>query len=145
MFKFDDAGSKIKSWAKVFFYLFALSSVAGCVAILLICPNGHYIITLVDAALAAGVLVIGCLLSWFGALMIYAFGENNENLKIIASGKTVEGQSDQNSAHAANFSGSARSNKKKGNDVRIETWVCKMCGEVNPRSKGFCQGCGMTK
>ena len=88
---FDNVGSKIKAWAKVIFAINAISCLIGGIVFITIHPFNHWSVSVGDVFVGLFIIAIGLLLSWFASLWVYAYGENNENLKFIAAaapGKT---------------------------------------------------------
>ncbi len=93
---FENVGSKIKAWAKVILVLGTILSLAGGTVFLVLHPSNRHNVELPDVILCIVTIVIGFLLSWFAALHVYAYGENNENLKRLVRIKTTDNQ-DNNS------------------------------------------------
>lgn len=125
---FENAGTKIKSWA---FGLFIVEAVAAFI-------SGVAVMTSNDEGFLLGLLVmaVGFLVAFITGLFLSAFGElvesstenKNINAKILAKLEAQE------KAAAAQLKDAAVTNS--------ETWHCTACGAENSKNYYQCKKCG---
>lgn len=93
---FENVGRKIRNWAKLLFYINAIITVVSGITFIVQHPlsrnSGG-----VDVLIGFAIIIFGLLFSWFISLLVYAYGENNENLKRTA-GVNVDANNDYKSA-----------------------------------------------
>ncbi len=108
---FDNIGKKIKGLAKaVTFIGILLSILLG-------------MLYLVNSDVPSGILtiVLGCLGSWLGSLVLYGFGELVDCVQRIADSLEAPAQE---------------------GPVSHGGWTCPHCGEVNLLGDAVCRRCG---
>ena len=100
---FTRIGKKIKTVATVLFYALAAASVIG--AFYVIINFGQLLGT--GNAVLLGILIalVGCLLAWLSALMLYGFGEMVDNTAIIRDALTGGAASAQTADTSSPFHG----------------------------------------
>lgn len=126
---FENVGSKIKAWAKVILVLGTILSLAGGTVFLVLHPSNRHNVELPDVILCIVTIVIGFLLSWFAALHVYAYGENNENLKRLVRIKNSENQENNSSIHTkadnsprdTYYFGTQKKYPENGSPIRTKT------------------------
>ena len=87
---FKNIGSKIKTLAKVLFWIASILSVVGGVLTILRVVLNAYMDTpqkIMSIVIGIGIIVFGILFAWIGNFLLYGFGElvdsNQKMLKIL--------------------------------------------------------------
>ena len=102
---FTKIGKKIKTVAAVLFYVLAASSIIGALYVIF----GFGKLLGVGNAILLGVLIIlvGGLLAWLSAIMLYGYGELIDNSTLIRE-RLEGGASEQDAPKASPFNGLAK-------------------------------------
>ena len=136
----DNIGGKIKGLAKVFAWIGIICSIIGGIVLFVISSNMRY-----NGGLYFGlgfvVIIIGSLISWISAWVMYGFGELIENTDIIA----YNSQQKVSSSNVNTSSQNTVNNPLPINRNYGDTWVCKNCNEKNSNNINTCKGCGAYK
>lgn len=102
---FNNIGSKIKSYAKVIFWIGAVISIIAGIAVIVVAflasssvyepfAFGKFFTGFILGIITA---IIGIILSWIGVLVLYGFGvlvENSDTLKQLQQSKTMNESND---------------------------------------------------
>ncbi len=136
---FDNIGGKIKTLAKICSWVIIVScAITGLVVMF----SESFFIGLLT-------IVLGALIGWISAFMMYGFGELVESAMVLRDAELNRQQQDGHASRAAStvstrpqsgFSLSALASRA-GNNA---SWVCK-CGKHNSDSSPICTDCGSSR
>lgn len=136
---FNNPGGKLKTYAKVLFWIGAITAIISGLSV------GAMVGNIFDSAFAAilvGLIIIaiGILLAWLSVIAVYAFGvlvENSDELVRISGGKP-SGQKKAAKVQAPTKE-QLRQEMRPAHD---EPKLCPSCGaELNAGAR-FCKSCG---
>lgn len=114
---FENIGSKIKNLAIVFT---CIGFVASFITGFTVMPFGIIYI------------VVGCLISWIGSMLIYGFGQLIENTDKLVNKLSPEEETAEEITHS-------KSSSKR------ENWTCISCGTENAGHIPYCNSCGVSR
>lgn len=141
---FNNPGAKIKSYAKVLFWIGAIISIiVGIVIIAGSFVSASYYggVGSVLGGILEGILVaaIGILISWISVLALYAFGvlvENSDELVRINGGQP------SGEKHAEKVQLPKAQELHEINPIQQQVKVCPSCGAPINDGAHFCKNCG---
>lgn len=143
---FTNPGSKIKSYAKVLFWIGAVISII--IGIVVIAGGftgrisaGGVLLSLISGILAAA---IGIILSWISVLALYGFGtlvENSDNL-VRLNGGQPSGDKAAEKAQMPKIKVQVQPMSQAPAETASSSKVCPKCGEPVEEDAHFCRNCG---
>lgn len=141
---FNNPGGKIKSYAKVLFWIGAIVSIIVGIVIIagsFVTASYYGSAASVFGGIIEGVIVaaIGVVISWISVLALYAFGvlvENSDELVRINGGKP----SGEKTAEKVQLPKAQE--LKEMNPIQKEVKICPSCGTPLNDGAHFCKNCG---
>lgn len=147
---FNNPGGKIKSYAKVIFWIGAVISIIVGVVIIagsFIQASYYGSVGSVFGGIVEGIIAtaIGILISWISVLTLYAFGvlvENSDELVRINGGKPSGEKSAEKVQLPKNTHEFVQEMAPVEKPTTQETKVCPSCGTPINDGAHFCKNCG---
>lgn len=136
---FENAGSKLKTLAVIFFVIGLICCFISGISIML-AGNGGFLVGFL-------IIALGALSCWISSLVMYALGEYTENteyirqdvssIKRLVEKNTANGTTSQEAQSAPSVPNTRKADSSKGE------WKC-VCGEVHQSYVTSCY-CGKSK